>query len=117
MKRLVFMLILLDCSALFRLATGQENRAELKHLFVPSANRNIGASVSALNIERGVDYPSVVRLKGRVEINMPVCVRTGSDNALVCNGHVIVRADTAEMHEDTGAIEAHGDVTVTPTRF
>lgn len=104
MKRLIF---LADAPALIRLlaiATGEENNAEVKHLFIPSVNGNRGASVSGLDIERGVDYPSVVHLKGNVEIQMPVCLRTAPGNPMICNGDMIVRADTADMQEDTARL-------------
>jgi hypothetical protein len=117
LKRLVFTLIFTALITSLPLATGQDNSSQLKHLMVPSPNRNRSAYVSAVNIERGVEYPSVLRLKGSVEIKMPVCLRTDPGDSLVCDGYVIVRADAADMHEDTGAIEAHGDTTVTPTRF
>ena len=115
MKRLVIMLVPLALVTLLPPATGQD--IQLKHLFVSSPNRNMGASVSALNIERGVDYPSVIRLRGSVEIKLPVCIRTRPENPLVCNGYLMVRADSAEMHEESGAIEAHGDVSIRPTNF
>ena len=117
MKRLIYLLVTLALIVFHPLATGQENNVEVKHLFVPSVNRNLGASVSALNIERGSDYPSIVRLKGNVEIKIPVCLRTAAESPMICNGSMIVTADEAEMHEDNGRIEAHGKVTVTPTRF
>lgn len=117
MKRLIILLIPLAVIALLPLATGQENTVERKHLFVPSTNGNRGASVSAMDIERGVDYPSVVHLKGDVEIKMPVCLRTGPDNQMVCDGYMVVRANAADMHEGTGTIEAHGDITLTQTKF
>jgi len=111
-------LFLVIVTGLLPVVTGQENRPEIKHLFVPSPERNMGASVAAANIERGADYPSVVRLRGSVEIKVPVCVRIGGDqNPLQCRGEFIVRADSAEMHEDTGAIEAHGNVRIVPTKF
>ncbi len=49
-----------------------------------------GARLAALNIERGASYPSVVHLKGNVEI------RT--------NGFIL-RADDADYDENTGEVE------------
>ena len=87
---------------------------DLKYLIVPTANGNRAVSISALNVERGVEYPSVIRLSGNVEIKTPVCLPVGEDRAFVCDGYMILRADEATFHEDTGAIEAHGNVSVTP---
>ena len=102
-------------STLLPLAIGQGN-AERKHLTVPPLNGGRAVALSALSIERGVSYPSVVKLKGNVEIRTPVCLPVGQDSALVCDGEMIVRADEAEFSESTGEIQAHGNVTVTPLR-
>jgi hypothetical protein len=92
----------------------QENPEALKHLTVSPQNgtANGQATVSARSIERGVGYPSVIRLKGDVEIRTPVCFQTGKGTETVCYGYTIIRADEAEYHEDTGEVEAHGKVTV-----
>jgi hypothetical protein len=71
--------------------------------------------MAALNIETGVDYPTVVRLSGKVEIKTPVCTPASKNGAnTVCEGYTVVRADEVLFHEDTGQIEAHGNVAVTP---
>ena len=69
-----------------------------------------------MEIEIGLPYPSVIHLKGSVEIRTPVCVVTGPGNAWTCNGSVVLRADEADLHEDTGQIEASGNVKVTRER-
>jgi hypothetical protein len=91
-----------------------KDTVEVKHLTVPTLNGNRAVSMSALNVERGVEYPSVIRLNGNVEIRTPVCLPVGPENKLVCDGYMILRADEATFHEDTGAIEAHGNVSVIP---
>ena len=63
-------------------------------------------------MDRPVRYPSVIRLKGEVEIKMPVCVVTGPGTAQRCSGEIVVHADEAELHEDTGRIEAKGATTI-----
>jgi hypothetical protein len=98
-------------------ALAQDNPESMKHVMVApqSGTANGQATVSARSIERGVGYPSVIRLKGDVEIRTPVCFKTGkSTDETVCYGYTVVRADEAEYHEDTGEIEAHGKVTVVP---
>ena len=59
-----------------------------------------GARLSAVDIERDIPYPSMVHLKGSVEIRV---------------AGFTLRADEADYNEKTGEIEAHGDVRVTPT--
>lgn len=60
-------------------------------------------------------YPSLVHLSGSVEIKTSVCVQTTSAGQ-VCDGYVVVRAEKAELHTDTGQIEASGNVRVTRER-
>src|SRR5690349_21163947 len=97
------------------LASGQQSPAsELKHLSAAPLNANRPVSLEALSIERGVEYPSVVKLKGNVLIKTPVCIPTGPQATHVCDGQMIVRADEAEFDEKTGEIRPHGNVVVTP---
>ena len=115
--RILVLSLVLACpfTALLRPARCQAIApAEQKSIIVfpPSGGR--GLQVSALNIERGAEYPSVVYLKGNVEIKSPVCLPVGRKAALVCDGYMLLHADPAEFHEDTGQIEAHGNVSVIP---
>ena len=73
-------------------------------------------TLTAFEIERVGHYPSAVHLKGAVEIKSPVCFRVGKRGELVCDGEMIVQADEATFHEDSGQIEARGAVTVIPLR-
>src|SRR5579883_1355239 len=96
----------------------QDTPDTMKHLTVAPLNGSADgrAIVSARSIERGVEYPSVIRLKGEVEIRTPVCLKSGKGTEKVCYGETVVRADEAEYHEDTGEVEAHGKVTVVALR-
>jgi hypothetical protein len=86
---------------------------QLKHLSVPIASSAKPFAVAAVEIEReDLHYPSVIRLKGAVEIRMPVCVVTGPGNAQVCAGEIVFHADEADLHEDTGQIETKGGARV-----
>ncbi len=93
--------------------TGQDVSSDLKHVIVP-LNGTRWVSMAAFSIERVREYPSVVRLKGKVEMKVPVCVSAGTDSKRICDGEMIVRADEAQVREDTGEIEANGQVIVTP---
>lgn len=102
----------------------QDRTAELsqmKHLVLFPVNGVRPVLVSALNIQRGAEYPSLVELKGDVEIRMRVCVMQGKaaakKSALVCDGETVLRADEAVFHEDTGAIEAQGKVSVATVAY
>ncbi|MGD0777130.1 MAG: hypothetical protein ABSC05_30285 [Candidatus Solibacter sp.] len=86
---------------------------EMKRLSVPTTTNAKPLSVAAREIEREGLYPSVIHLKGSVEIRTPVCVKAGQGSVLNCDGYIVLRADTADFHEGTGQIEAHGNVTVT----
>lgn len=87
-----------------------------KHLTVFPVNGVRPVQLSALNIQRGAEYPSVVELKGDVEIRTRVCVRQSKPGdktgRLACDGETIVRADEVTYHEDTGTVEARGKVTI-----
>ena len=87
--------------------------SERKHLSVPIASSAQPLAVAAIEIDRGVQYPSVIHLKGDVEIRMPVCIATGPGTEQHCAGEIVFRADEADLHEDTGQIEAKGAVRVT----
>jgi lipopolysaccharide export system protein LptA len=89
---------------------------QLKHLPIPAANGERPVSVAALEIERGAEYPTTVHLKGSVEIRMAVCVHTGPGNTQVCDGYMVLRAEEADFHEDSGQIDARGNVTVARER-
>jgi hypothetical protein len=96
------------------LAIGQTTAPEVKHMIVPKTDGSGTTKLSAAHIERGAEYPTVVKLSGNVEIRTPVCLPARKKGAQVCDGYTIVHADEAQFHEDTGQIEAHGNVTVTP---
>lgn len=89
---------------------------QLKYLTVAPPNSNWPVAMSAFSIQRGASYPSVVELKGNVEITTRVCLRAKKKGELICDRGTTLRADEALFHEDTGAIEAHGNVVVTPLR-
>ena len=86
---------------------------KLKSLSVPTSTNVKPLSVAAFEIEREGNYPSIIHLKGSVEIRTPVCVKTGRGNELSCDGYVVLHADSADFHEDSGQIEARGNVSVT----
>jgi lipopolysaccharide assembly outer membrane protein LptD (OstA) len=116
-KLLALAAVILPLCIVSSLTTAQgPQSAELKHLMAAPLNGSRPVSMAATSIERGTQYPTVVRLKGSVEIKTPVCLPTGKNGALVCDGEMIVQADEAEFHEDTGEIRAHGNVEITPLR-
>lgn len=96
--------------------TAQEKTHELKHYVAVPLNGSRPVSLTALNIEHSVEYPSLISMKGEVEVRTPVCLPVGEKGALICDGEMIVRADEAEFHEDSGEIHAHGNVEITPLR-
>lgn len=110
------MKLLVAAGAFVCLAVAQDR----KHLTVAPVNGIRPVLLSALSIERGADYPSLVELKGNVEIRTPVCIKTGKTPGKmthICSGETVVRADEAVFHEDTGEVEARGNVTVTPVSY
>jgi hypothetical protein len=105
-------------------ALAQDRAAQLsqvKHLTVFPVNGVRPVLLSALSIQRGAEYPSLVELRGDVEIRTRVCIMQGKTvskkGALVCDGEIVLRADEAVFHEDTGAVEAQGNVSFTPVPY
>ena len=70
--------------------------------------KTASATIQADSIERPVQYPSVIRLKGNVQIATKIRAQ-GAPLILMI---MVVRADEADYHEDTGEIEARGSVQV-----
>ena len=112
----LFVVFALPFTVAPRSAIGQgANELQQKHLIAFVAN-GWANMVSAQSIERGAEYPTVVYLKGSVEVKTPVCPLTGRRPAKACDTYMVLHADSAELHEDTGQIEAHGNVSVVPIR-
>ncbi len=87
---------------------------EQKQLSIAIVGAPRPSLVRANEIERGTGYPALIHLKGGVEIKTPVCLPTGLQGKVICDGSMILRADEATYHEDSGRIEARGSVTVIP---
>jgi hypothetical protein len=109
MKRLLAAIAVCTLS----LAAQDYPAGQIKRLSVPTTTNPSPLSVAALEIEREGEYPAILHLKGRVEIKTPVCVNTGPGNAMHCAGYIVLHADAADFHEDSGQTEARGNVTVT----
>jgi hypothetical protein len=93
--------------------TAQDRSAELKHLAISTATSLQPVKVAALEIVRDLPYTSVVHLRGSVEIRTPICLVTGPGTTHTCGGYMVLRADRADFHEDSGQIDASGNVRVT----
>jgi hypothetical protein len=88
-------------------------QSEQKHL-IAFAGDGWENRLSARSIERAVEYPGIVYLKGEVEVRTPVCRPSGQRQSKSCDTYMVLRADEAELHEDTGRIDAYGNVSVVP---
>jgi len=95
------------------IALTAQDALDRKHLSVPVASSAQPFIATASHIDRGAQYPSVVHLKGDVEIRMPVCVATGPGSVQHCAGEIVLHADEVDLHEQTGQFEARGAVRVT----
>jgi hypothetical protein len=80
------------------LALGQQPE-ELKHLAMTISPKGWSVRISAENMAR---ESTVLHLKGAVEI----ALQNGADN------YLLMHADQADFHIDTGAIEPQGKVSV-----
>jgi hypothetical protein len=66
------------------------------------------ATIQAESIERPVPFPSVIRLRGNVQISTKISAADAPLRLMI----MVVRADEADYHEDSGEIEARGSVQV-----
>jgi hypothetical protein len=64
--------------------------------------------MKAQSIERSPHFPGIVQLRGRVEITTKIGVSVAPVGLMI----MVVHADEADYHEDTGEIEARGSVQV-----
>jgi lipopolysaccharide assembly outer membrane protein LptD (OstA) len=86
----------------------QESKSASERLHVMATGPGNRVMLEADNIERGVSYPSVIQLKGNVQIKTKVVLQDNPLSLMI----MVVRADEADYHEDTGEIEARGNVHV-----
>jgi hypothetical protein len=109
---LLLMVFVLALAVSLRPVMGQDVSDQQKHLiaFVVNGWAN---KLSATSIERGTEYPTIIYLRGNVEVQAPECP-LGLNAPRACDNYMILHADSAEFHEDTGQIEAHGNVSVVP---
>ena len=96
------MKFLIAGSLIAQLIGAAQNVAPVQRL-----NLMIGAAtIQADSIERPVRFPSTIRLKGNVQITTKIGVGDAPARLMI----MMVRADEADYHEDTGEIEARGSV-------
>lgn len=90
-------------------AIGQDIKQEPLHWMLD----RVTATASSIQRDTVSDNPhiGVVYLRGNVELRKPFCVSTGSGS--VCKEVMVLRADEAAYHQDTGEITANGNVRVT----
>ena len=92
-----------QCTSVLPQAIGQENKLNLM------ATGPLGSiTLQADSILRRPSYPSVIQLKGNVEIKTKTVVQDSPLRLMI----MVVRADEADYHEDTSEIEARGTVRV-----
>ena len=99
---------------------GSSQGASLSRLYFPASTRTARINLAAESIVRedpppsGPNgYASLVRLQGNVEIRT-CCVQMPSskDNPNPARAYIIMHADQATYHIDTGEVEARGTVRV-----
>ena len=93
--------------------TPQKQSSRL-HLRTGTEASNINMAASSIQREdppapRPSPYASVIRLKGDVEIRT-CCVQIASGKKKPRRQYLILRADEADFHQETGEIEARGNV-------
>jgi lipopolysaccharide assembly outer membrane protein LptD (OstA) len=90
-------------------AIGQENKPEPLHLIIDRIHMTASSIQRDGSVSNNPELPAVY-LRGNVEIRKEFCVPTGGKT--VCNEEMVLRADEAEYHPDTGEITPSGNVRV-----
>jgi lipopolysaccharide assembly outer membrane protein LptD (OstA) len=99
MPTLALRFVLLVAIAAACLALAQKIQSGERKQIPASGGAWVNVQVAANSIERGAQYPSIIHLKGNVEIKMK---------------GLKLFADEAEFNEADGEIEARGVVRVVP---
>jgi len=98
-RRRILLLVVTACCFVACLALSQTIPGlDQKHILA-SGGSWVNVNLAASHIERGASYPSVIHLKGNVEIKMK---------------GLKLFADEADFNENDGKIEARGVVRVIP---
>ena len=100
--------------ALFAFACCACASAAQKHQKISTSDR-VAVDLAADSIETDSapatssgQSPVIIHLKGHVEIRMRWADASPE--------RLVIHADAAEFHEDTGEVETHGNVTMTPVK-
>ena len=102
--------ILLAAAIALPWAIGQENKPEPLHWTLDRVRATASSIQRDASASNNPGLPAVY-LKGNVEIVTPFCIHAG--NETICREAMVLRADEAEYHPDTGEITPSGDVRVT----
>lgn len=96
------MKFLIVCSLVAQLASAAQNVAPPQRLTMLIGS----ATIQADSIERPLPSPGTIHLKGTVLITRKISAEDVPVRLMI----MTVRADEADYHEDTGEIEARGNV-------
>ena len=97
-----------QCTSLLPQAIGQDSKSAGQKLNLMATGPLGSITLEADSIQRRPSYPSVIQLKGNVEIKTKTVVQDSPVRLMI----MVVRADEADYHEDTSEIEARGTVHV-----
>lgn len=103
-------------------ATCQDNRAEPGQIHVTRpipGGRGSRVVLSASTIQRDLTNKSsepILHLRGNVELKMITCARS-PQGAVACDGAMVLHADSVDYNEQTGSIDAQGNVHIAPHKI
>jgi lipopolysaccharide assembly outer membrane protein LptD (OstA) len=58
----------------------------------------------------------ILQLRGNVEARTITCVRSGVGDRVICEGSMVLHADSVDFNETTGEMDARGNVRMIPYR-
>jgi lipopolysaccharide assembly outer membrane protein LptD (OstA) len=97
--------------------TTQPQRLHLSRTFPERLGSR--AEFTASSAQRDVSSKkseSILQLSGNVEARTITCVPTGVGDRVICEGSMVLHADSVDFNETTGEMDARGNVRMIPYR-
>jgi lipopolysaccharide assembly outer membrane protein LptD (OstA) len=120
MKLLALSIVIASQVSTFALqAICQENKTqpEQLHLMIASPDGNgHRVALTASSMQRDLsskEGASIIQLKGNVLIITETCIPSSRSNPAVCAGTMWLHADEVDYNENTGEIDARGNMHIT----
>lgn len=97
--------------------TTQPARLHLARAFPESGGSRVEFTASSAQRDlSSKESQTILQLRGNVEARTIACVPAGAGDRVVCEGSMVLHADSIDFNETTGEMKARGNVRVIPYR-